>query len=73
MAVRRRRGFQTSELLLTDLHELGRDDVVAGRRLLDARVRTLDLLANLGAFRRRALERTTGSLEKAKIALYREN
>jgi hypothetical protein len=37
-------GFQSSEFLFSDLHELGRDQIVAGRRLLDGRRRSFHLL-----------------------------
>ena len=50
---RRRRcrgGIQPSEFFFPHLHELGRDDVVAGGRLLHVRIRRFHFLASLDTF-----------------------
>ncbi len=47
---RRRGGIQPSEFFFPHLHELGRDDVVAGGRLLHVRIGRFHLLASLNTF-----------------------
>ncbi len=47
---RRRGGIQPSEFFFPHLHELGRDDVVAGGRLLHVRIGRFHFLAGLDTF-----------------------
>jgi len=47
---RRRGGIQPSEFFFPHLHELGRDDVVAGGRLLHVRIGRFHFLASLNTF-----------------------